>query len=46
MYKEIFLIISSNVYSKKYVQRIFQIYIFYVHSKGFFNGFFCLNAYV
>jgi len=31
---------------KRYVQRFFQIYIFYVHAKGFFNDFFCLNAYV
>jgi len=38
--------VQRNIFNdflfKKYVQRFFKIYIFYVHSKGFFNDFFCL----
>ena len=41
--KEYFLMICSNVYSKS-MYRDFSIYIFYVHSKGFFNNFFYLKC--
>jgi len=38
MYKGTFSMISSNVYSKS-MYKDFSKYIFYVHSKGFFNDF-------